>query len=237
MKMSWMSRRRQSLPFSRYSLSPERNSRRVIWISPALKVRLNLRRRILRTTFGVRACGSVRRQSHLLADGIASARLFVALPGTDFFGVALGVLGASGAQSGLVPIGVGHVVLDFDLGLRDVAVDLGVDKGERDLGHAGGLALARAGEDDVLHVHAAEEARRLLAQHPGDGVGDVRLATAVGTDDGGDAVALEAEVGAVTERLEAEDLKLLQFQQFVLLKRQGFANMSDRGLDAACSDQ
>src|SRR5580658_3283559 len=53
-----MSRRRQSLPFNRYSLSPERKRRRVIWISPALKVRLNLRRRILRTTCGgaVAAC-------------------------------------------------------------------------------------------------------------------------------------------------------------------------------------
>ena len=54
MKMSWMSRRRQSLPFSRYSLSPERNRRRVTAISPALKVRLNLRRRILSTT----CCGA-----------------------------------------------------------------------------------------------------------------------------------------------------------------------------------
>ena len=34
MKMSWMSRRRQSLPLSWYSLSPERNSRRVTTISP-----------------------------------------------------------------------------------------------------------------------------------------------------------------------------------------------------------
>ena len=134
---------------------------------------------------------------------------FVALAGTHFLGVALDIGGASGTQRRLVPIVLGHLVLDVDLGLGDVAVDFGIDQGERHLGHAGGLALARAGEDDVLHVDAAQQSRRLLAQHPGDGVGDVRLAAAVGTDDGGDAFALEAEVGAVAERLEAEDLELL----------------------------
>ena len=53
MNNSWMSRRRQSLPFSRYSLSPERNRRRVTTISPERNCCwLNLRRRILRTTSG-----------------------------------------------------------------------------------------------------------------------------------------------------------------------------------------
>src|SRR5579864_3623996 len=48
-----MSRRRQSLPFSRYSLSPERKRRRVTTISPEWYCCwLNLRRRILRTTEG-----------------------------------------------------------------------------------------------------------------------------------------------------------------------------------------
>src|SRR5258708_33719244 len=46
-----MSRRRQSLPFNRYSLSPERNKRRVTTISPARNCCwLNLRRRIFNTT-------------------------------------------------------------------------------------------------------------------------------------------------------------------------------------------
>ena len=48
-----MSRSRQSLPFSKYSLSPERNRRRVTTISPARNCCwLNLRRRILSTTWG-----------------------------------------------------------------------------------------------------------------------------------------------------------------------------------------
>ena len=212
-----MSRRRQSLPFSRYSLSPERNRRRVTTISPALKVRLNLRRRILSTTCGAAVPSSRRR---LRRRGPASGDyrpvvFFVGLAGTNFLGVALGFFGAGGAQGRLVPV-IRHVVLHIDLGLSDVAVHLGIDQRERHLGHAHGFALARAHEDDVLHVDAAQQARRLLAQHPRDGVGDVRLAAAVRTDDGGDAFALEAKIGAVAERLESEDLQLLQFEQRLL---------------------
>src|SRR6266849_8577910 len=53
MNSSWISRSRHSLPFSRYSLSPARNRRRVTTISPARNgCWLNLRRRIFRTTCG-----------------------------------------------------------------------------------------------------------------------------------------------------------------------------------------
>ena len=76
---------------------------------------------------------------------------------------------------------------------------VGIDQRERDFRHAGGLAVACAGEDDVLHVDATQRSRRLLAEHPGDGVGDVRLSAAVRAHDGGNAVALEAELGAVAE--------------------------------------
>ena len=57
------------------------------------------------------------------------------------------------------------------------------------------------------------ESRRLFAQHPGDGVGNIRFAASVGADDGGDAFALKAQFGAITKRLESEDLQLLQFEQ------------------------
>ena len=55
MKMSWISRSRQIFPFSRYSLSPVRNSRRVIVSSPARTgARPNFLRRIFNTTlFGL----------------------------------------------------------------------------------------------------------------------------------------------------------------------------------------
>ena len=92
-------------------------------------------------------------------------------------------------------------------------VDLRVDQGEGDLGHTGGLAVAGAGEDDVLHLDAAERFGGLLAENPGDGIRDVGLAAAVGSDDGGDAFAGELDLGAITEGLEAEYLDLLELEQ------------------------
>ena len=59
----------------------------------------------------------------------------------------------------------------------------------------------------------------LLAEHPGDGVGDVGLAAAVGSDDGGDAFAGELDLGAVAERFEAEDLDFLELEQRHLFGR------------------
>jgi hypothetical protein len=53
----------------------------------------------------------------------------------------------------------------------------------------------------------------LLAQNPGDGVGDIGLAAAVGSDNGGDAFAGELDLGAITEGLEAEYLNLLELEQ------------------------
>ncbi len=117
----------------------------------------------------------------------------------------------------------GKIVLDVDFGGRvgvGAVVGFGVDQGQRHFGHAGGLAVARAGEDDVFHAGAAQGLGRLLAQHPGDGVGNIRLAAAVGADDGRHTVPVELEFGAVAERLEPENLKPLQFEQRELLENQ-----------------
>jgi len=54
---------------------------------------------------------------------------------------------------------------------------------------------------------------RLLPEHPGDGVGDIRLAAAVRADDGGNAFAVELELRAIAERLESQDLQFLKFEQ------------------------
>ncbi len=111
---------------------------------------------------------------------------------------------------------VGCGFVDDDLGFAVEAgsvVDLGVDEGEGDLGHAGRLAVAGAGEDDVFHLDAAEGLGGLLAENPGDGVRDIGLAAAVGTDDGGDTFAGELDLGAITEGLEAEDLDFLELEQ------------------------
>ena len=64
----------------------------------------------------------------------------------------------------------------------------------------------RAGEDDVLHLAAAQRLRALLAEHPADRVDDVGLARAVRADDAGDA-RLEAQ-----RRRRGEGLEALQRQ-------------------------
>ncbi len=97
-------------------------------------------------------------------------------------------------------------------GQRAFAVGIGIDKGEGDLRHAERFAIARPGEDHILHFCPAQGAGRLLAQDPADGVEDIRLAAAIGADDGGHALARQGELGAVAEGLEAEDLNLLQFE-------------------------
>ena len=71
-----------------------------------------------------------------------------------------------------------------------------------DLGRAGALDAVAAGEDHVLHRLAAHRQRALLAERPQHGVGDVRLARAVGPDHHADP-GREVELGAVREGLEA----------------------------------
>src|SRR5688572_25628695 len=73
-------------------------------------------------------------------------------------------------------------------------------------GRGARLARIAAAEDDVFHLLAAQALGTLLAEHPGDGVGDVALAAAVGTDDRGDAF-VEGQFGSIGERLEAGNLE------------------------------
>src|SRR5438270_1596818 len=113
-----------------------------------------------------------------------------------------------------------HVILNVDLrcgiGVRS-AIDLGIDQGQRNLRHPCRLAIARSRKDDVFHPRAAQSLRRLLAEHPRDGVGDIGFSTAVRPDDGRHAIPMELEFGAVAERLEPQNLKSLQFEQRELL--------------------
>jgi hypothetical protein len=113
--------------------------------------------------------------------------------------------------------GPGLVVELFERGVDVLDVRLFLDRlvahhVEHDLGHPRGLAALRALEDDVLHLAAAEVLHLLLAEHPRDGVGDVRLAAAVGADDRGDTAAGEDEVCVVCEGLEAGDFEALEFE-------------------------
>ena len=79
-------------------------------------------------------------------------------------------------------------------------------------GHAAGWAIARALKDDVLHSAAAQVFDTLLAQDPGDGVGDIALAAAVWPDDGGNSVTSEENFGIVREGFEAGNLEAFEFE-------------------------
>jgi hypothetical protein len=75
----------------------------------------------------------------------------------------------------------------------------------------GGARLARvaAAEDDILHLVAAQALGALFPEHPGDGVGDVALAAAVGADDGRHA-SIEGELCTIGETLEAGNLETFE---------------------------
>ena len=134
----------------------------------------------------------------LAADaGVGQQLLHVEQPARH---VVDGVLAVAGAE---------QRAPDGDLGELD-RQDAGrvVDR-EADLGPAERRARGGAGEDDVVHLLAAHGARRLRAEHPGDGVDDVRLARAVGPDDDGDA-RFELQRRRLGERLEALEGQALQ---------------------------
>ena len=90
---------------------------------------------------------------------------------------------------------------DRDLGIVDRQRAVAVVDGQRHLGAAEGGTARRSGEDDVLHLAAAQRLDALLAHHPGERVDDVGLARAVRADDAGDA-RLELQRGGRGERLE-----------------------------------
>ncbi len=76
-----------------------------------------------------------------------------------------------------------HPPGDRDLGVLDRQGAVGVVDRERHLGAAERRAAGRTGEDDVLHLAAAQRLGALLAEHPADRVDDVGLARAVRADD------------------------------------------------------
>ena len=102
-----------------------------------------------------------------------------------------------------------HPAGDRDLGVVDRQRAVGVVDRQRDLGAAQRRAARGAGEDDVLHLPAAQRLRALLAEHPADRVDDVALARAVRADDAGDP-RLQAQGGGRGEGLEALQREALQ---------------------------
>ncbi len=94
-----------------------------------------------------------------------------------------------------------HDPRDGDLGVLDGQRPVGVVDGQRHLGPAERRAARGAGEDDVLHLAAAQRLGALFAHDPAERVHDVGLARAVRSDDAGDA-GLEPERGRRGERFE-----------------------------------
>src|SRR5262249_2185662 len=83
---------------------------------------------------------------------------------------------------------------------------------QHDLGHAARWTIARALKDNVFHLAAAQVLHALLAQNPGDGVGDVALAAAVRPDDRSYAITSEAKVSMIREGLEPCDFEALKLE-------------------------
>ena len=135
----------------------------------------------------------------------------------------LRLLRCPGANFRLIPV-VGHVVPNIHfcrlIGVNPVIL-LRINQGQRHLCHPVRLAVARAGKDHILHPRPTQRLRRLLAQHPGDGIRNVRLPAPVRPDDGRNAISMKLQFGAVRKRLEPENLQLLQFEQRKLLNLNG----------------
>ncbi len=100
---------------------------------------------------------------------------------------------------------------DRHLGELDRQQPCAVVDRERHLGPAQRRPVGGAGEDDVVHLRAAQRACALCAEHPRHGVDDVRLARSVRADDNANP-RLELERGLVGEGLEALQGQRLQEQ-------------------------
>lgn len=109
----------------------------------------------------------------------------------------------------LARAGAEHAPGDRHLGVGDGERAVGVVDGQRDLGAAQRGAPRGAGEDDVLHLAAAQRLGPLLAEHPADRVDHVGLARPVGPDHARDA-RLEAQRRRGREGLEALERQALQ---------------------------
>ena len=78
----------------------------------------------------------------------------------------------------------------------------------------GRLSRIAPAENDVFHAVATQAFRALLAQHPGNGVDDVALATPVRTDNRRD-TAVERQLRTFRKALEARDLEVLETHRFL----------------------
>src|SRR5262245_1273171 len=83
---------------------------------------------------------------------------------------------------------------------------------QHDFSHAARRAIARALEDHILHLAAAQVLHALFAQNPGDRIRDIALSAAVRPDNAGYAITSEAKVSMVREGLESRDFEALKLE-------------------------
>ena len=74
-------------------------------------------------------------------------------------------------------------------------------------GHSTRRTVARALKDHIFHLAAAQMLHALFAQNPGDRVGHVALAAAVGSDNSSYAVTSKDEVSMIRKGLKARDFE------------------------------
>jgi hypothetical protein len=108
--------------------------------------------------------------------------------------------------------GAEHPAGDRDLGVVDGQGAVAIVDGQGHLGAAQRGTPGRTGEDDVLHLAAAQGLGALLTEHPGDGVDDVGLAGAVGAHHAGD-TRLQPQRRSGGEGLETLDRQALEVHE------------------------
>ena len=138
-------------------------------------------------------------------------RSFFFFPRLRFFRDPLHFFGSARTNLGFVPVFERHLLLDIELSwivLVGSVVGIRFNESERNFRHAGRLAVASSGENDVLHAGTPQGLCRLLPEDPRNGVGDIGLSAAIWAHDSGDAVTVKLELGAVAKRLESKDLQL-----------------------------
>ena len=146
----------------------------------------------------------------LAVDEKLVAAVTVDAAGNGYFGRRLGEQGI-GQLNGAVTRFLRLSGFPLVVGLRPVESQRAIPAAavvqrQADLSHAHLAAAVATREDQILALFAPQVAYIGFAQHPAQGVGDVALAGAIGSDDSGDAV-LEEEFGTVGEALVALDFE------------------------------